>query len=120
MLFGFFMPFNSHTCFTMPKSPYFLRQMALRVSPRIMVYDVGCVAVCVVPVVPVVVPVGNASGGVTSGHGMPSAEFPVVVPDVPVALVPVVVPFAVAVVPPVRAVPFVAVPAVFPSSMPVV
>lgn len=29
----------------------------------IMVYDVGCVAVCVVPVVPVAVPVGNASGG---------------------------------------------------------
>lgn len=126
------MPFSSHTCFTMPKSPYFLRQMALRVSPRIMVYDVGCVAVCVVPVVPVVVPVGNASGGVTSGHGMPSAEFPVVVPDVPVALVPVVVPdvlvplvpvvvpFTVAVLPPVRAEPFVAVPAVFPSSMPVV
>ena len=142
MLFGFFMPFSSHTCFTMPKSPYFLRQMALRVSPRIMVYDVGCVAVCVVPVVlvavsfvpvapavvsvtPVVPAVGNASGGVTSDHGMPSAEFPVVVPDVPVELVPmelllVVVPFAVAVLPSVRAEPFVAVPAVFPSSMPVV
>ena len=119
------MPFSSHTCFTMPKSPYFLRQMALRVSPRIMVYDVGCVAVCVVPVVPVMVPVGNASGGVTSGHGMPSAEFPVVVPDVPVELVPmelllVVVPFAVAVLPSVKAEPFVAVPAVFPLSMPVV
>lgn len=131
------MPFSSHTCFTMPRSPYFLRQMALRVSPRIMVYDVGCVAVCVVPVVlvavsfvpvapavvsvtPVVPAVGNASGGVTSGHGMPSAEFPVVVPAVPVVLVPVVVPFAVAVLPPVRAEPFVAVPAVFPSSMPVV
>ena len=132
MLFGFFMPFSSHTCFTMPKSPYFLRQMALRVSPRIMVYDVGCVAVCVVPVVPVVVQEGNESVGVISGHGMQSEEYHEVVPvvreavvqvveaDVLVPLVPVVVPFTVAVLPLVRAVPFVAVPAVFPSSMPVV
>lgn len=117
------MPFSSHTCFTMPKSPYFLRQMALRVSPRIMVYDVGCVAVCVVPVVPVAVPVGNASGGVTSDHGMPSAEFPVVVPVV----APVVAPFAVTVLPPVAAtvvpavaLPFIAVPAALPSPKPVV
>ena len=83
-----------------------------------MVYDVACVAVWVVPVVsvvvpvvvsvmvPVVVPVGNASGGVTSGHGIPSAEFPVVAPDVPVALVAVALSFAVAVLPPVVLAPF--------------